>query len=144
MGSTQNKDADRLILQTIDSDRDLLETCNLNSYFNNLCNNDFFRNRMFKKYHFLIQDKPEELSWKDYYLKSVYYIDKMKREYGFDFTSKSSGDPKVYYYFLSGRKGNGIKMNFASERDMLHYGIMVSENRGFKDLQEYFEDNLHE
>jgi len=41
--------------------------------------------------------KVTNLKWKDYYLRIVYYKDKMKREYGFNFTD---GDAKDYYEIL--------------------------------------------
>lgn len=141
---TGNKDVDKLILEKIDSDRDLLKTCSVNSYFKNLCDDDFFRKRLRQKYPFLFDLKSKEISWKNYYLKSVYYIDKMKREYDFDFTSKSFGTPKEYYDILAGRKTNGKKIAFTNERDAFHWGEFASENNNFKDLQNYFQDKLHE
>jgi hypothetical protein len=134
---TGNKDVDKTILQNIDSDRTLLETCSLNSYLFKLCDDNFFYNRMKKNYSFLINKKPNNINWKQFYLQTIYYIDKMKREYDFNYTSESFGLPKKYYDILSRKKKDSDK------EDWLFSSLMISANEGFKDLARYFEDKLH-
>ncbi|MBY8988310.1 MAG: hypothetical protein KGD61_07640 [Candidatus Lokiarchaeota archaeon] len=67
--------ADILILEKLD-DSDLVNVCSLNSYLNNLCNNEsFWLNRTLSKYGYILGSGeqirtylPEGTSWKEYYL----------------------------------------------------------------------------
>ena len=77
---TGNKNADLLILNNLD-DRSLFNVCVSNpkdEYLKSLCGNeDFWRNRFIqifgKKYLFY---KSPDRSWKDFYLKIIYYLEK--------------------------------------------------------------------
>jgi ankyrin repeat protein len=89
-----NKDVDRLILLKLDSDREILNVCSLDKH-NKICNEDFFRNRIYQKYPKSIPFKFS--TWKKYYLFLIYHIDKMK-ELNFDFTD---GDAGSYYKILN-------------------------------------------
>jgi hypothetical protein len=140
---TGDKNVDTLILEKLDN-KTLLETCSLNSYLFGLCDNNFFKNRMKKEYFNIFQNKPENLSWKDYFLRTIFYIDKMKREYNFDFTNKSSGDPKNYYLILKGiSPRTGKYHNFDNIRDLWHHQSLLAITSGYEDLYNYFEDKLH-
>jgi ankyrin repeat protein len=98
-----NKDVDRFILLKLESDREILEFCALNKYAKNLCNDDFFRNRVYQKFPNSVPFKTSKISktstWKKYYLYLIYYIDKMK-DLGFNFSEVSNGDVKSYYEIL--------------------------------------------
>jgi len=95
------KDIDLMILSELD-DVDLLKICGTislkNTYINHICSDQiFWKNRLLKNFSNVDLSKWKELSWKDKYLRIVYYIDKMKREYDFDFIK---GDPRLYYIGL--------------------------------------------
>ena len=71
---TGQKDADLIILSNLD-DRSLLSFCSTSQYGRTLCQNEtFWRNRFLNKFgkHF----KSPNRTWKDFYLKVVYYFDK--------------------------------------------------------------------
>ena len=60
------KDTDLLILMQLD-DKSLLQTCKVNMYVNTLCKNeDFWKIRFRKRFGNVV--KPEDKSWKKYYL----------------------------------------------------------------------------
>lgn len=122
------KDTDREILLKIDSDRELLNTCSLNKYFYGLCDDMFFRNRIVYKYPLSLKNKPEGMKWKQYYLKLVYIIGKIKEDFGFEFTS---GDPEKYYNIL---KTNSIHSQFRissyhNYTDLIDYLIYRENNK---------------
>lgn len=74
---TGNKDVDLKILSLLD-DRELLLICadkSENSYINKLCSDEnFMKNRVYEKYGHI--NKNKNRSWKNLYLKIVYYNDK--------------------------------------------------------------------
>ena len=86
-------------------DEDLFQICGKtdsleikNRYIHHICSNqDFWRNRLDKNFPNVDLDYWKDLSFKDKYLRTVYYIDKMKREYNFEF---KKGDPRMYYIGL--------------------------------------------
>lgn len=97
---SQNKDIDRKILSEIDNDTKLLELCSLNKYFfYQVCDEIFFQNRLIQKYPQLLLHKQENETWKDFYLKILYYVSKLKED--FDFISESNnGNPIIQYAIL--------------------------------------------
>ena len=105
-GFTGIKDQDREILLNIDNDKDLLNACSLNKYiYNQVCNDIFFRNRLSRTYPDTLKYKPEEMNWKNYFLRVVYYISKMKENYDYDYSNFNEGNPKIQYQvFLKSRK----------------------------------------
>ena len=78
-----------------------LNACSTNKYFSNLCDESFFRNRIAYKYPLALKNKPESMKWKQFYLKLVYLIGKMKEIYNFDFVS---GNPEIYYTILTNNR----------------------------------------
>ena len=94
---SQNKDVDREILGKLD-DRDLFQTVLTSKYAYEITNNDnFWRNRLLKRYESTIPYKAENMSWKRYYLSVIYYIGKLREEAKFEY---SQGDPKYLYKLL--------------------------------------------
>jgi len=98
MLTKQNKDVDREILLKIKTDKSLLAACQVDKYTFELCNNDFFRKRLNINYPVAYKIKPEDLTWKKYYLMIVYYKNKAKIRYNIDFMD---GDFKYYYNSLT-------------------------------------------
>ena len=98
MAFTQNKDADRLILQELD-DRDLFSTILANKYVSTLPNENFWRNRLFKRYPSSLGYKKENQTWREYYLSLISLIDNIKRKYKFEYTR---GNPEFVLEMLEG------------------------------------------
>jgi ankyrin repeat protein len=94
---TGNKDTDREVLRHLD-DRDLLKVCHVSkNLWNKVCDDDFLRRRLTEKYPGIEKYKKEGESWKDFFLKALFYIGKMKEEFKFEYTF---GDFKKQYYLL--------------------------------------------
>lgn len=75
---TKIRDVDLKILSEL-SDRDLLNFCKTHKYGNDLCNNeDFWRNRVEIKFLGASQYKSPNRTWKNFYLKIIYYLNKFK------------------------------------------------------------------
>jgi len=64
-----NKDIDREILSKLD-DKNLLKACQVNKYFwNQVCNEDFFRNRLLKMFPEIKREDIKNIkNWKKFYL----------------------------------------------------------------------------
>ena len=89
-------DQDREILLNIQNDKELLETCSLNKYlYNQVCNDMFFRNRLTRTYPDSLKYKPSDYTWKKYFLKTIYYVAKLKEQFKYDYVE---GDPKEVYH----------------------------------------------
>ena len=127
-GLTPIKDIDREILLQAD-DETLLKMCVLNKNMNkNVCNNDLFRRRMEQRYPHLI---PKEVKdWKSLYLKTIYYIGKLKEEFDFKFVD---GNPEKYFDILQDfRLFSRFHDTFGSN-EVLRL-VSYSHNIGYKDL----------
>jgi len=73
-----NKDVLLIVLSKINN-QDLLNICQVNKYFSNLCNNEnLWRNKLWKEYRKIYPE--ENQTWKNMYLKLVYYMNKNKYE----------------------------------------------------------------
>ena len=92
------KDVDREILKHVD-DKDLLKICSLNrKTWNEICDDDFIKRRLWSKYPGIEKYKKRNESWKQFFLSAMYYISKMKEEHKFQYTS---GDFQKQYYLLN-------------------------------------------
>jgi len=120
---TGNKDPDREILLRIEDDKVLLSACSADKYTLSLCNDMFFYNRLARKFPNLIKYKPNDMTWKNYYLRVIYYIAKLEEDFNFIFKGKK--DPKLYYDILKKYE------NFEA-------GIEIASLNGLKDLVEYY------
>jgi len=133
---TKNKDVDREILLKIKSDRQLLDTCSVDKYALSLCNESFFRNRLQRKYPETLQDKPEEMKWKEYYLKMVYYVGKLSEKYNFPFVK---GNPEKYYKIFQEPK-NYLQLYEASKNnyfDLIKFFIKKDKDYTSSDIAEW-------
>jgi hypothetical protein len=89
------KDLDREVLLKL-SDDELLKTCTIDKRFwNEVCDDNFLRRRLLK-YPGIEKYKQDE-SQKQFFLRVIYYVSKMKEEYEFDY---SKGDFKKQYNLL--------------------------------------------
>lgn len=91
------KDVDREILMKLD-DKSLLEACIINKYMRTeVCNDSFLIKRMLKNYPGAIKYKPHDKSWRKYFLETIYFTDKMKNEFDYDYVF---GNPQKQYDIL--------------------------------------------
>ncbi len=94
---TGSKDVDTIVLKKLD-DKSLLSLLQVNKEYESLPDT-FFKERLEQRYPFLVPYKSSDISWKQYYLKNVHYIGKLKEEYDLDYVSfpgTSSKPEKIY------------------------------------------------
>src|SRR5665647_2661662 len=98
---TGHKDTDRLILLNLNG-KDLLSFCSSTPYFNSLCNEELFRNRIRNTALEEIKDKYPEMNYRNFYAVMMYYIALMQEKYNYtyDLDYLNEGDPKVQYRLL--------------------------------------------
>lgn len=137
MNFTGNKDIDRKILIELD-DEGLFKFCSKfnskdaiefkNKYFNRLCKDEnLWRKKIYNKFGNV--DKNKDRTWKDFYLKSIYYIDKYKIPYMIleKITEKGMKNIDLIQLF--------IKLDKTESWDRFMYGAAKG---GHKDLVEFF------
>ena len=96
------KDLDQEILGKVD-DRELLRACSVDKrMWNEVCDDNFLRRRLEKKYPGIEEYKP---SWKEFFLDVTRTIAEMKEEYDFTYTG---GNYKKQYNLL--KKYGGVKL----------------------------------
>jgi hypothetical protein len=79
--------------------RELLQSCQTNKYtWNEVCDDNFIRDRLISEYPGAEKYKPSEQTWKQYFLSTITYVDIMKRNSNYQYTT---GDPKKQYILLS-------------------------------------------
>ena len=81
------RDVDREILSKID-DKELIKVCSIDKYtWNIVCDDAFLRRRMLGKYSEIEKYKKEGESWKQFFLRSLYYIALLKEkfDYGYEY-----------------------------------------------------------
>jgi len=143
MRLTGVKDADIEILNKLD-DRSLLNFCLTDKSASEICRYDpFWMNRLrdrypdaekyFQDYGILFSilslTNPEinnifqrADTWREYYLQTVYYVNKMKEDREFEY---KTGNPRDYYIILYGIR-------------YPHVQVQVAARSGYIDLLEYF------
>ena len=91
------KDVDREVLKHLD-DEDLLKVCVIDKRFwNHVCDENFFKRRLEHKYSGVQKYKKEKETWRNFYLRLMYYISKMKEEFKFIY---KGGNFKIQYDLL--------------------------------------------
>ena len=128
------KDQDREILLNIENDKDLLKACSVNKYVNEkVCDDIFFRNRLSRTYPDTLKYKPKYMNWKDYLLRVIYYIAKMKEDYNYNY---EEGNPKVQYEIFKETRNDDIRLlATASKRGEL---LLVKEGLKRENLPEEY------
>ena len=110
MSLTGLKDIDRLVLQYLD-DRELLRICSVDrKTWNEVCNDDFLKRRL-SRYPNIQKYKNQDETWKQFFLRAIYYISKLKEDFEFQYTE---GDFQRYYDILSNYEENEL-MDKAAE-----------------------------
>ena len=121
------KDVDREILLAM-NDKDLLKSCSLNKYlFETVCNDNFFYQRLSLKYPDSLKyySKDEYKNYKNYYLKVIYWISKMKEDYDYSYVD---GNPKTQYEIFKFVENDNVAALYANYRN--HFLLFTSARKG--------------
>ena len=117
------KDVDKKILMELD-DKSLLEFCKTGKYANELCKDElFWKKRFIDK--FGRADKNSDRSWKDFYLKMVYYLDKYSNH-------------ALYHMSLKGIKNLDLIKVLLVRKFNVNDGLLAASREGHKNLVEFF------
>ena len=126
-----NKDTDRIILENLD-DKSLIYACNTSQHFRNkVCDETFFKKRIYERYPEFVNRKLEEETWKDFFLKIVKkeivlgnqyeIIEENKKEKffeksgNFEYVAKRNGNELTVYMLLDGVRLGDMKMVYRKE-----------------------------
>lgn len=128
------KDIDREVLKHVD-DRELLKVCTMDRrMWNDVCDDSFLKRRM-GKYHGIEKYKKDNESWKQFFLRSLYYILKMREEYQFDYFE---GDFIKQYYILKKSSSLNFLLVRAAEMkelSLVNYALEKGANIHFNNDQ---------
>lgn len=149
MSLTGIRDLDLEILRKLD-DRELINFCMTEKAASRICAYEpFWMNRLNEKYpnakkYFRDYSIMSILSivapgsmglqnlfantWREYYLQTVYYVNKMKEDFDFEY---KTGNPRNYYIIFYGIKYPHLKMQIAAQVgyiDLLEYFIKNDNN----------------
>ena len=128
MSLTSLKDIDREILKHI-NDEELLRICSIDrKTWNEVCDDNFLRRRLILKYPGIEKYKRENESWKQFFLRVLYYIGKLDDEFKFKYTS---GNFKRQYKILKQNKGDNMLILFAAARKGELPMIKYMEQKGY-------------
>ena len=89
-----------LYLMNFADDRTILNMLSVNKKFNQ---DEFFIEVLKRRYPATIQFKPDNLSWKQYYLEVIACIDKISREFDYKYSVNAKKSPKEYYNLMKAR-----------------------------------------
>jgi ankyrin repeat protein len=153
------KDVDREVLKHVD-DKQLLKICSIDKKtWNEVCDDGFLRRRL-SKYLGIDKYKKENESWKQFFLRSIYYISKMKEDFEFEHTS---GDFQLQYKLLANNTINSL-LKESAERGILSLvkyavehgsnihsfddvAVRIASTKGHLDVVKYLVEhgaNIHE
>jgi hypothetical protein len=94
------KNLDREILLKM-TDRDFLLTCNLSKFLREtVCDENFFRRRLALTYPDTLNYKPDNKTWRQYYIETVFYVTEMEEKYNFKYVEYNHGNPKKQYFIF--------------------------------------------
>lgn len=120
------KDVDREILKHVNDD-ELIRVCSIDrKTWNEVCDDNFLRRRL-AKYADIEKYNLENESWKQFFLRVIYYTAKMQEIYKFEY---KSGDFKSQYELLKITRSDS---KYPSNDDL----FLESVQQGFLDLAKY-------
>lgn len=137
-GLFEHKDVDREILLYLD-DKTFIKMCNLNSYFRDrICDDNVFKGRLLYKYPQILQYKNDK-SWKDFFLEVIYYTNKLKEDFNFDYIN---GDYQLQYQLLAENYPKNMKNLFieaskSGDFDLVKFTLY--NTRGYPDQEDIFD-----
>lgn len=88
-------------------DRTILSMLSTNKQFRD---ENFFRRVVERKYPNTIQYKEADQSWKQFYIETVYYVERIYELIGYKYSKTAGRSPKVYYDFIKASVGDINKL----------------------------------
>ena len=141
------KDVDREILKHVE-DKDLIKACSLNrKAWNEVCDYNFLKRRM-SKYPGVEKYKKEDESWKEFFLRFIYYTAKMRENHQIEY---KTGDFEMQAYLLT-TGANSMLLSAVSYNylDIVKYAVkkgasfptksealITSTNNGYYDIVKF-------
>ena len=111
---TSLKDTDREILSHL-PDRELLMVCTINKrMWNEVCDDNFLKRRL-TRYPGISKFKKENESWKQFFLRVIYYVSKMQDEFNFVY---SEGDFEKQYTLLKEAKDDNLLIRGSEDGEL--------------------------
>ena len=86
-----------LYLADFADDKTVLNMLSTNKEYNDP---EFFKRVLRRRYPASLNFKPENQSWKQYYIDTVYYISKIKDLIGYNYSPSAKKSAKYYYDFI--------------------------------------------
>ena len=106
------KDVDREILKRVD-DKELVRVCSTDrKTWSEVCDDDFLKRRL-AKYPGIEKYKRQNETWKQFFLRFIYYTSKLREEHQFEYTD---GNFKKQYELLENYKGKWNDLLFHASR----------------------------
>jgi hypothetical protein len=125
---TKIPDVDLKIMEDMD-DRTLLEFCQVSKYTRELCKNElFWKKRLIRNYGEF--NKNRDRTWKQFYLKIIYYLDKYPIL-----------DNALYYISIEGIKNLDLVKFFLVRGANINRGLLGAAVGGHKNLVEFYVNN---
>ena len=115
------KDADMLIINMLD-DESLLKLLQVNKKLL-VSGQEGFKERLRRRYPEMINKKPKDVPWSQWYLNAVYYISKLKEEFDFDYIASNFDPSKIYKIFK-----NTYKYDLKPVKDILTFEMLIQTN----------------
>ena len=138
------KDTYEYLLNFAD-DRTLLNMLSVNKKFaQKLEDDDFFKRLLEIRYPYLLEFKDKDESFKNFYLREIYYIAIIEEKYKIPYYSVKGYDPEYMYYYF---KRYYIKENNKNEilRDILDLAISANNFDVIEKITKEYKDlNLYE
>jgi len=111
-------------LMNFADDRTILNMLSVNKEFRD---ESFFKRVMERKYPAALKFKPSNQSWKQYYIETVYYVEKIYELIGYRYSNNAKRSPKNYYKFISRDNLDYILIFAIRERDLDFVKFLVEE-----------------
>lgn len=113
-------------------DRTIVNMLSVNKKFHDP---KFFQLIFAKRYPLLVRFKKDIESWKNYYLRTIYYISRLKDDYKLDYVPAPSLNPRFFYYQIK------YPIGMDTKRAIKSYISYVTETGDINLINKY-KDNL--
>lgn len=105
------------------SDEDFLKICFPNE---ELCNENVVKSRLLEKYPDTLMFKPDDMTFRNFYLKVVYYVAKLKETFNYNYTK---GNPRFIYSDLKDyRRARKLNLSYIQQNDLDQLLIVSARN----------------
>lgn len=140
---TKIRDLDKYILKSL-PDRELFNIMLTNKQLLEF-GEEIFKQRLLNKYPLLAKFKSSEQTWTQFYLSMIFYIDKITREFGYDYVPALSYNPKVFYTQLKSysRAHADLKfLEYVVETGKINLFKSYTDLPNFDDITRFYKSDL--